>query len=769
MAERGSPPRDSGFPPFTTGDAPANISDAVREAMDRFERCVQHEKTARARFLDDFKFSNADAYNGYQWPNDLRRTREVDDRPSLTLNGARQHNLQIINDAKQNKPGIKVLPVSDGASVDSAKVLNSLIKHIEYISNASAAYDHATFFQVNAGWGYLRVCTDYSNEKNFDQDIYVKRVKDPLNIYLDPDRKEPDASDAKFAIEFEDIERSEFEKNPQYAQWKDLVTATPLGASSGGWVSDDYVRIAQYWRVVEKKDVLYALPAGYANQSDFPGGFIAKSVLEKVKAGSRGSPLLRQVKQDEESGTGVESRELIRRQVEWKLIIGWKVVDEKEWPGQYIPLVPVWGEETTIEGTWDCKSHTRNMLDAQRMYNYAASSAVEFMGLQTKTPWIAPVEAVEELETYWNDANRINTSVLPYKAFREDGSAIPPPQRIQPPSAAPIYAAQMQASLQDLLMVSGQYAAQMAQGIQRTPKAIGERERQASTATYHFVDNLAIAIRHTGKIILDLFPHIYDTRRLMQILADDGTTMNVALDPQAKQSYQKHVLGDQQAVVHVLNPGVGKYEVQADIGPNYATQREEAFEAFKLVLTQSPQLAGILGDILFRAADFPHADEAAERLRRMVPPHALGEGPSATEQALMQQVQNMQNLLSKSLEDQTSLRIKLRGKEEKNIVAAFDSVTKRLAALFEAAKAGEAQITPDTVRPVVEEALKAALSTPIQPAEGAAEATLGASMPAGLPRAATEQRPPLAGAKQDYAGHWFARDFSTSKGFRQIG
>ena len=178
MAERGSPPRDSN-PPVRSGDAPAGISDVVQESMDRFERCVGREKVARARFLYDYKFANADAYNGYQWPNDLRRTREVDDRPSLTLNGARQHNLQIVNDAKQNKPGIKILPVADGASVDSAKVLNALVKHIEYISNASAAYDHATNFQVNAGWGYISVATDYSSEKNFDQDIYIKRQADP--------------------------------------------------------------------------------------------------------------------------------------------------------------------------------------------------------------------------------------------------------------------------------------------------------------------------------------------------------------------------------------------------------------------------------------------------------------------------------------------------------------------------------------------------------------------------------------------------------------
>ena len=270
MSERGSPPRDSN-PPVRSGDIPAGVDAVVQEATERFERCVNWEKTARARFLDDFKFANADAYNGYQWPNDLRRTREVDDRPSLTLNGARQHNLQIVNDAKQNKPGIKILPVADGASVGSAKVLNALVKHIEYISNASAAYDHATNFQVNAGWGYLRVATDYSNEKNFDQDIYVRRQKDPLNVYLDPDRKEPDGSDSKFAFIFEDIERSEFDKDPQYEKYKDIATTTPMGAATAGWVNDDYVRIAEYWRVVEKEDVLYALPKGYAGQEGLSG------------------------------------------------------------------------------------------------------------------------------------------------------------------------------------------------------------------------------------------------------------------------------------------------------------------------------------------------------------------------------------------------------------------------------------------------------------------------------------------------------------------
>ena len=305
-------------------------------------------------------------------------------------------------------------------------------------------------------------------------------------------------------------------------------------------------------------------------------------------------------------------------------------------------------------------------------------------------------------------------------------------------------------------------------GIPRTPKQIGERTRQASTATYHFVDNLAIAIRHVGRIVLDLFPHIYDTQRLMQILAEDGQTMNVAIDPQAKQAYQKVVMQDQQSVIHVLSPNVGRYEVQADIGPNYATQREEAFEAFKLVLTQSPQLASILGDILFRAADFPHAEEAAERLRRMVPPHALGEGPSATEQALMQQVQNLQNLFSKSLEDQTTLRIKLRGKEEKNGVAIFEALTKRLQVLIAAAATGEAELTPDALRPVVEAAITEALASSVSPEETTVDSVLQQSVPAGLPESATRTRPPLAGAKQAENGAWYVRDFQNAKSYRPV-
>jgi Phage P22-like portal protein len=743
--------------------APPKVDDPIlQEAYDRFHHCEKWEQTARQRFLDDLKFSQADSYNGYQWPNELRRTREVDDRPSLTLNGTRQHNLQIINDAKKNKPSMKAMATGSGSTYDSAQAITALFRHIEYISNASTAYDTATQFQVNAGWGYLKVETDYSDEDNFDQDIFIRRVKDPLNVYVEYSN-EVDRSDAKYAFVFEDILWEEYKLDPRFKKWKDIGTSDTLG--SGMWMHEDYVRIAEYWRVVEKEDILYALPQGFVD--GFQGGFIKKSALGgkgmKLPAGMKKS-LVDALENDE----NVRSRPVITRVVEWKLIIGTQIVEEMVWPGKYIPIIPVWGDESVIEGTWDSKSHTRSMIDAQRMYNYAASSSVEFMGLQTKTPWLVATESIEELETYWNEANRINTSALPFKAFREDGSQIPAPTRIAPPTGAPIYAQQMQASLQDLLMTSGQFAAQMgAQGNERSAKAIGERQRQSDNATYHFIDNLSIGIRHLGRIILDLIPHVYDTRRILQVLAEDGRTMEMVLDPKAKQAYEKHQVENAQTAQHIVNVNVGKYEVQADVGPNYATRREEAFDAFKLILTQSPQLSAILGDILFRAGDFPHAEEAAERLRRMVPAAALGEGPSVVEQQQQQTIQNLQNLLSGAMTELAGEKLKLRGKEAKNEVEIYKAFTDRIKVLVDAAAKGEAEITPETLAPVLSDLISQVQQNDLgetgqQIAEGLD------SMSAGLPRSATEQRPPVAGAKQDYTGRWFARDFSKSKDFRPI-
>jgi hypothetical protein len=162
--------------------------------------------------------------------------------------------------------------------------------------------------------------------------------------------------------------------------------------------------------------------------------------------------------------------------------------------------------------------------------------------LQTKSPWVAPSAAIEGYEEYYRTANTMNHSYLPYNHIDDEGNPIPPPTRPAAPQSSPAYVEQMKIAQDEMMMVSGQYQAQLGENENaKSGVAINARQRQGDRATYHFIDNQAKAIRYTGKILIDLIPKIYDTKRVRRIEAKDGTIMNVTIDPKAQQAYQKNV------------------------------------------------------------------------------------------------------------------------------------------------------------------------------------------------------------------------------------
>lgn len=666
---------------YLTGD-----DKIIAEAQRRFRQCEEWESRARKLFLEDIKFSNADSDNGYQWPNEIRRNRDIDERPCLTINKTHQHNLQIINDAKQNKPRCKVNPVGNGATFEAAQIYEGVFRHIEYISNATVAYDTATSFQVQGGIGYWRVVTDYLGNDNFDQEIFIRRIKDPLTVYLDPDINEVDGSDSRFGFVFDDMPLDEFRQ--AYPEYKEMGGATALG-NSDGWIDKNHIRVAEYYRRVENKDQLISFTDPRTGQQSM------------LRRGNIPSEIIDGIIDDPSTRT----RELKTWKVEWYLIIGDEVAERRQWAGEYIPIVRVIGEETIINGELDRKGHTRCMRDPQRIYNYWSSSAVEHVALQSKTPFIAAAKSIENLETYWETANTVNHSVLPYNSVDDDGNPLPAPERAEAPVMAAAYVQGMEIAQREMSMVSGQYDAQFGnRSNEVSGKAIQERQRKGDNATYHFIDNLAIAIRYTGKILIDLIPKIYDTPRILRIIGEDGEESHVQLDPQAQQAYQiKQRIKDakEKADVHaIFNPNVGRYDVEADIGPAYATRRQEAFNAISQIMSQAPETMNIIGDLLFKAADFPMANEIAERLERMVPPQAKGEGVPPAVQQLQMQLQNTQKILADMTQELGEERLRLKAKDAQKDIDVYEAVTKRMSILI------KEQVNPKDIAMMLHDLMK---------------------------------------------------------------
>lgn len=651
----------------------------VKQAHQRAKRCIDWESVARVNYIEDTKFANGDARNNFQWEDSMRNYRTGQNKPAFTINKTRQHCLQVINDARQNKQGVMVKAAGGEASYKSAQIFGAVIRHIEYKSNAQQnVYTTALRTQVIGGIGYWRVVTDYADDESFDQEIFIRRIKDPLSVYLDPDIAEADGSDAKFAFVFEQIPRDEAEE--EFPQLKDRWPDETL-SEQVGWFSETHVRIAEYFRVVMEDDELVAFNDDQGQQIIMP----LSKVVESLPA-MEGWP--KEAQKNALRQLGAKFRTIRRRKVEWYKIAGDLIIDRRDWPGVYIPIVRLPGEETVIEGKMDRKGHTRSMLDPQRNLNYWTSEGAAQVALQTKTPWLIPKAALEGNQAIWNVANTAPTPYLPWNHMDDEGNTIPTPQRVDPPVMAAAYIQGIQIAGEQLREVSGQYQAEMgAPGNEKSGVAIQQRQRQADNATYHYVDHQAMAIRFTGKILLDLIPKVYDTERVVKMLAEDGTETDIQIDPNAKQALVEQKTSepnaDQQAVLAIFNPNVGKYEVEADIGPGFATKRQEAFNALSQIIQSAPELMNIAGDLMFKAADFPLADELAQRMRRMVPAQALGDGPSPGEEQLKQQNDMLQQLMGKLQQEIARLQLEAKGKSDANTVNAYKAETDRLEALHD--------------------------------------------------------------------------------------
>jgi hypothetical protein len=693
--------------------------DIVSEAQKRFDRCEKWEGVARSRWLDDLKFANADSDNLYQWPPAVLENRGIgtaDERPHLTVNIVRELNLHVINDARQNKSSIKVIPVGDQATKDAADVMEGLVRHIEYISNAQAAYGTAIRYQVQAGFGYTRVVTDYAGEDTLDQDIFIRRVKDPLSIYLDPDCQEADGSDARFGFIFDDLPRDVFEQ--KYPKFKDIAGSAPLGNTADTtWNTQDHVRVAEYFRKVEasRDKKVYV--------KDPQTGAEIEALLSTVPEE------IRQYVVDDPA----RQRDIVTYKIEWFKIVGDKIAERRDWLGKYVPIVRWPGESTVIDGVYDCRGHTRALKDAQRTYNYNLSAAVEYGALQNKIPYIGPAEAIEGYETYWDTANTANHSILPYNGLNDAGQQIAAPQRQAPPMSAPVFMQGMQIAMEDMRRASGQYQADMGAPSNETSGiAIERRQRAGENATYHYIDHQAMAMRFLGKIVIDLIPKIYETQRVVKIMAEDGSATDVTIDPKAEQAHQVRKAAIQNVAEQVIfNPNIGAFDVEVDIGPAFATRRQEQFAALTQIAGQNKEVMAVAGDLIMQAADFPMAEELAKRLRRTIPPAILGEeedgGPQAAQ--LQQQIEAMQNIMGSMAQKLAEKDAELNLKRDQKAIDAYRAETDRLGALKDALP-----LDPEGLQTLIKRLIDETLGMPPlpdpRPDEPADEGSGGAAPPA---------------------------------------
>jgi len=392
------------------------------------------------------------------------------------------------------------------------------------------------------------------------------------------------------------------------------------------------------------------------------------------------------------------------RTVKWCKTNGFEVLEERDWAGKYIPVIRVIGNEFEIDGRMYVSGLVRNAKDAQRMYNYWVSQEAEMLALAPKAPFIGYGGQFEGYEQQWKTANINNWPYLEVNPDVTDGQGgpLPLPQRAQPPMASSGLLQAKAGASDDIKSSTGQYDSSLgATSNERSGKAILAREKQSDTGTYHYVDNLARAIRYATRQLVDMIPKIYDTQRVARIIGVDGETDQAMIDPSQPMPVKK--IQNEQGIVikKIYNPGVGTYDVAVTTGPSYMTKRQESLDAMSLLLQGNPQLWAVAGDLFIKNMDWPGAQEMAARFAKTIDPKLLstGENDAPELQAARQQIeamgQEMQQMhgmlqnVSKSMEAQD-----IQIKQFDSQVKAYDAETKRISAV-------QAGMSPEQIQDIV--------------------------------------------------------------------
>ena len=626
--------------------------DFIADAREKFKRAAEWEEDNRACAIDDIKFARL----GEQWDETVAKARQDQRRPCLTLSEFNSFIRQVVNEARANRPSIQCVPADNNADKDTAEIMSGLIRNIEVSSDADIAYDTAVDSAVSGGFGYFRINIAETSGDNFDRDITIERIADAMTVYGDPDSEAADSSDWNCAFIVKRMHQDDFEKQYGDAEQVDWEGLKEVGAP---WFDDEHVMVAEYWHREQVEREIVALSDGTSVDADE----YQERAQEYQMAGIM----------------PVGSDTVKAHKVTQYIMTGKEVLDTVEWPGKYIPIVPVYGDEVWVDGKRHLRSLIHDAKDAGREKNYWRSYAAEVVALAPKVPYIGKRGAFAADPEGWSS---INDLMLPYLEYEG-------PERPTRDGFASLPAAEMQqamAATDDLKAIIGIHSPSLGErsgadsGI-----AIRSLQRQADVGTFHFLDNLNRSIRHAGRILIDLIAKVYTTERMVRILGEDMAPTQAQLQPGAPPQDQQAMMAQQaqqvgQKFSRVYDLTAGKYDLVVKSGPAYGTQREYARAEMAELIGQMGEVAAkLIGPLYLRNCDWPGADEIADKLEAMNEAE-MGGGQQQPDPQMMAAFQQMQQQLQQLAQENAALKQQFEIESAKAQTGQFEAETKRFEA-----------------------------------------------------------------------------------------
>lgn len=569
------------------------MSDALDEAQRTYKEYLQAHFRQRKQIEEDLRFS--DPSNPDQWEADVKAARESDPggkRPCLVMDQCGQYVANVAGQIEQKPPSIHAIPVGGGADQKAAEQIDGRFRHIEHASKATQHYMRALTSAARAGVGYLTVRPEFVDRALRYQEPRIGSEPDALKVVFDPWSTDTDGSDAEEAFLINALSSDKFEE-----RWKNADKIN-FGELDTQRRSDDRkdVLVAEQFKKerINKKMMVYLGPQGDEVSGD------SEDYVKACVAAMQPLPVLREY---------TDKRHIVK----WRWLSGADVLEETEYPSEWIGVVPIYGYVGFVDGRMTYCGIPRRARSPQQAYNYHASELQAFIGTQPKAPWLASKRALKGVEPVWDKASAQSRAYLPYNDIDEEGT-IEKPDRISSSTNMVNHEAGLATAKADIQASIGMYQANLgAESNETSGVAIENRKQQGEASTAHFPAHMAASLGQVGNIVMQMDARLCDTKRKQPIIGVDQSPGSITVDPDQKTAFERKPDGV------CVNPSVGKYGVRVVVGASYSTQRSQTNAAFGEIMRGNKELAPVVAPFWAQTLDFPGSDKFAQAMAAMAP------------------------------------------------------------------------------------------------------------------------------------------------------
>lgn len=596
----------------------------VEKAISLYKTDKNHWDPIYTSAKHDLDFLSDDP--SMQWPDEEYQDRLDSGKAALTIDYLTQFVHQVANNIRMNTPSINPIPAGSGAQIETAKMLKGLIRKIEYNSCADAAYDNGATSAVKCSIGFVRVDHDFVDDDSEDQELKILKVINPFLIFMDSESIESDGRDQHHCNVLEMIKVKDFRK--KYPD-NEVASFDQDSGADRSWNDEDEITLSEFFvKETTKKETIET---------------------DRKKRATKRTKTTHKI---------------------WRYKLSGKEVLEKTWfPGEYIPVVPFYGEEAWNNGKRRLHSLIRKSKPAQYMFNLMQSVEAEILLKQPIAPIMTPAGLIENYADDWKNPSK--AMALRYDSTDADGNPIAAkPERLMPPQVPTGIVQASQEAIQNIKATMGIYDNTLGQkGQEVSGRAINARKIQGDVATFHYGDNAVRSITQVGRIIVCAAGEIYDTPRTVSVLDDEDKSQEIGLNG---------LKVDGQKDTHDLSKG--KYDVRVITGASFTTRRQESASFYEDLIKTDPEMMKVAGDLLFSNMDIEGAQQMAARMKKIIPPQLLdsedGKEQDPQVMALQKQLQQAQQIIQAGAGELQKLQQQVDEKNSRTQIDMMEAQTK---------------------------------------------------------------------------------------------